>query len=54
MLSKQIVEFVSEAQRDSEIIRGQGDAERNRIFGEAFQRDPRIAGGGREARQDCG
>jgi membrane protease subunit HflC len=37
---RQVVEFVSEAQRDSEIIRGQGDAERNRIFGEAFQRDP--------------
>jgi membrane protease subunit HflC len=37
---RQVVELVSEAQRDSEIMRGQGDAERNRIFGEAFQRDP--------------
>jgi membrane protease subunit HflC len=37
---RQVVEFVSEAQRDSEIMRGQGDAERNKIFGEAFQRDP--------------
>lgn len=37
---RQVVEFVSEAQRDSEILRGEGDAERNRIFGEAFQRDP--------------
>jgi modulator of FtsH protease HflC len=37
---RQVVEFVSEAQRDSEILRGQGDAERNRIFAEAFQRDP--------------
>lgn len=37
---RQVVELVSEAQRDSEIIRGQGDAERNRIFGEAFARDP--------------
>jgi membrane protease subunit HflC len=37
---RQVVELVSEAQRDSEILRGQGDAERNRIFAEAFQRDP--------------
>ncbi|MDE1158332.1 MAG: protease modulator HflC [Neorhizobium sp.] len=37
---RQVVEFVSEAQKDSEILRGQGDAERNRIFAEAFQRDP--------------
>jgi membrane protease subunit HflC len=37
---RQVVELVSEAQRDSEILRGQGDAERNKIFGEAFQRDP--------------
>jgi len=35
-----VVEIVSEAQRDSEILRGQGDAERNRIFADAFQRDP--------------
>ncbi len=37
---RQVVELVSEAQRDSEILRGQGDAERNKIFAEAFQRDP--------------
>ncbi|MCC2610351.1 protease modulator HflC [Neorhizobium petrolearium] len=37
---RQVVELVSEAQRDSEILRGEGDAERNKIFGEAFQRDP--------------
>ena len=37
---RQVVELVAEAQRDSEILRGQGDAERNRIFGEAFSRDP--------------
>lgn len=37
---RQVVELVSEAQRDSEIMRGLGDAERNKIFGEAFQRDP--------------
>lgn len=32
--------LLAEAQRDSEIIRGQGDAERNRIFAQAFNRDP--------------
>lgn len=37
---RQVVELVAEAQRDSEIIRGEGDGERNRIFGEAFSRDP--------------
>lgn len=37
---RQVVELVSEAQRDAEIIRGEGDAERNRIFAEAFSRDP--------------
>ncbi len=31
---------IAEAQRDSEILRGEGDAERNRIFADAFQRDP--------------
>lgn len=37
---RQVVELQAEAQRDSEILRGEGDAERNRIFGEAFTRDP--------------
>ena len=37
---RQVVEIVSAAQRDSEIIRGEGDAERTKIFGEAFGRDP--------------
>lgn len=37
---RQVVELIAEAQRDAEILRGQGDAERNRIFGEAFSRDP--------------
>lgn len=37
---RQVVELQSGAQRDSEIMRGEGDAERNRIFGEAFTRDP--------------
>ncbi|MEM9011438.1 MAG: protease modulator HflC [Pseudomonadota bacterium] len=37
---RRAVEIVSEAQRDSEIIRGEADAERNAIFAEAFGRDP--------------
>lgn len=37
---RQVVEFESDANRQSEVIRGEGDAERNRIFGDAFQRDP--------------
>jgi modulator of FtsH protease HflC len=36
---RQVVEIESEASRDSEIIRGEGDAERNRIFAEAFGKD---------------
>ena len=34
------VELVSDATRESEIIRGEADAERNRIFAEAFGQDP--------------
>lgn len=34
------VEIVSEARRDSEIVRGEADAQRNAIFAEAFGRDP--------------
>ncbi|MCD2181831.1 protease modulator HflC [Rhizobium sp. GN54] len=41
---RQVVEIVAEARRESEIIRGQGDAERNRVFGEAFERDPGFFG----------
>ncbi|MGV1869791.1 Modulator of FtsH protease HflC [Agrobacterium sp. DSM 25558] len=37
---RQVVELESDASRQSEVLRGEGDAERNRIFGEAFQRDP--------------
>ena len=37
---KEATVTIAEAQRDSEILRGEGDAERNRIFAEAFQRDP--------------
>jgi membrane protease subunit HflC len=37
---RQVVEIVSEAQRDAEIIRGEGDAQRNRIYADAYSRDP--------------
>jgi modulator of FtsH protease HflC len=37
---RQVVELQAEAQRDSEILRGEGDAERNRLFADAFSRDP--------------
>ena len=37
---RQAVELVSEAQRESEIIRGEADANRNAIFAEAFGADP--------------
>lgn len=32
--------LVAEAQRDAEVLRGEGDAERNRIFAEAYAKDP--------------
>ncbi|MEH6547102.1 MAG: protease modulator HflC [Sneathiella sp.] len=32
--------LIAEAQRDSEILRGTGDGEKNRIFAEAFGKDP--------------
>jgi modulator of FtsH protease HflC len=34
------VEIIAAAGKDAQILRGEGDAERNRIFGEAFSRDP--------------
>lgn len=34
------VEIVAAASKDAQILRGQGEAERNRIYGEAFSRDP--------------
>ncbi len=37
---REAVEMVSKAKRESEIIRGEGDGERNRIFADAFTRDP--------------
>lgn len=35
-----VVELTSEAQRQAEVIRGEADAERNRVYAEAFGRDP--------------
>lgn len=37
---RQSVELMSKAQRESEILRGEGDANRNKVFAEAFQQDP--------------
>ena len=37
---REAVVTVAEAQREAEILRGQGDAERSRIFAEAYQRNP--------------
>lgn len=37
---RQAVELVSEARKNSEIARGEADAERNAIFANAFGRDP--------------
>lgn len=31
---------IAEAQRDADVLRGEGDATRNRVFADAFQRDP--------------
>jgi len=31
---------VAEAQRDADILRGEGDAERNKVFADAYERDP--------------
>lgn len=40
LADRTVVELVSSATRDSEIIRGEADAQRNRIYAEAFGRDP--------------
>lgn len=37
---RQAVEIIAAARRDSEILRGQGEAQRSTIFAEAYQRDP--------------
>ncbi|MCB1457823.1 MAG: protease modulator HflC [Nitratireductor sp.] len=36
---RQVVATIADAQRESEILRGEGDGERNRIFAEAFSKD---------------
>ena len=33
------IEIIAAAQKDAQILRGEGEAERNRIFGEAFSKD---------------
>lgn len=37
---RQAVEILAAARRDAEVLRGEGDAERNLIFAEAYGRDP--------------
>lgn len=37
---RQVVEIVAEARRESDILRGEGEGERNSVFAEAFNRDP--------------
>jgi membrane protease subunit HflC len=37
---RQAVELVSDAGRQSDVIRGEADAERNKIFADAYGRDP--------------
>ncbi len=40
LADRTVVELVSEARKQSEIIRGEADGERNAIYAEAFGRDP--------------
>ncbi len=40
LADRTVVELVSSARREAEIIRGEADAERNAIYAEAFGRDP--------------
>ncbi|MEI7597861.1 MAG: protease modulator HflC [Aestuariivirga sp.] len=35
-----VTEKLAQAKKEAEIVRGQGDAERNRVFAEAFEQDP--------------
>ena len=41
---RQVVVLKADAQRKSEELRGQGDAERNRVFAEAYGKDPEFFG----------
>jgi len=40
LADRQVVELVSEARKQSEIIRGEADGERNRIYADAYGLDP--------------
>ncbi len=40
LADRTVVELVSSARREGEIIRGEADAERNRVYAEAFNLDP--------------
>ncbi len=40
LADRTVVELTSDAQRQAEIIRGEADAERNRVFAEAFSANP--------------
>lgn len=40
LADRTVVELVSSARRDAEIIRGEADADRNRIYADAFGQDP--------------
>lgn len=40
LADRTVTELVSDARRQSEVVRGEADAERNRIYAEAFGRDP--------------
>ena len=37
---REVIEIIAAAQRESEILRGEGEAERNAVFADAFTRDP--------------
>ncbi len=37
---RQVVEIKAEAQREGEILRGEGEGERNKIFADAYTKDP--------------
>lgn len=40
LADRTVVELVSEAEREAQVTRGEADAERNRVFAEAFGADP--------------
>ena len=40
LADRTVTELVSSAQRDAEIVRGEADAERNRIYADAYNLDP--------------